>query len=140
MIIDAIKYARARLVALGYREWREGFNFRNIPRTEMTRTFHIELGDVQGAGADHRTITMQVPITVRLFEPGDRASLAVRDACVTKADTTIAAFVLTTNRVTFPGVKTVVLDKMAVEQLDETNDNGAIIKLDFAATVVISTE
>lgn len=140
MISSVKPYARARLDALGYREWIDGFNFENIPPTLFDEAYHIELGQGRGLqnNQDHQIIEM--PFTVRLFlrgflQPRDRI-----DEATVIADSIIASFIAPLNRLTqTPSLKNIRFDSVIIEPLAASNDNSLIVRLEFAALLITST-
>lgn len=139
MIADVKAYARTRLRALGYTEWSDGFNFVNIPRTKLDTAFHLDLGDAIGVSNNQDNQVIDVALTVRLFRAAARDPKSLIDVGVAAADVVICDFLSAANRLTQTGVQNVAFDAVVVEPLDETNDNGVIIKMQFTMLVIIGT-
>ena len=139
MIADVRTYARARLDSLGYTEWTDGFNFKNIPSTLLDTRYHLELLPVRGVSDSQQSQVMEAPVTVRLFKAAVRDARQTIDDGVSVGDTVIYEFLKASNRTSGASLKNVRFDSMAIEPLDETNDNGVIIKIDFTCHVEIST-
>lgn len=140
MSIASVKaYARARLSALGYTEWTDGFNWQNIPKTLLENRFHVELQPSVGISnnQDHQTIETQ--FTVRIFKAPTRDPKTLIDTGAGLADTVIADLLLASNRLTQTGIKTVRFNSMAVEPFDTSNDNSLVVVMVFTALVIIST-
>jgi len=139
MIAEVQDYVRARMRELGYTEWTDGFNFENIPRTRLDTTFHIALGASAGVSnnQDHQIINS--PFTVRIFGAQTRTPKDLIDAAVVRADAVIAKMINPRKRLVEISIKNVVFNLMEVEQLDESNDNGVIVRVEFTASVFLST-
>lgn len=138
MIADVFTFARARMRVLGFTEWLGGFN-RDVPKTQLNTRFHLELGQPTNAGNDQDNFSIEVPFTVRTFVAPAKNTPPLIDQMIARGDTIIADFVKVLNRQTVAGIKNVQFNTMTVEPLDESNDNGVILQLNFSALVVVST-
>jgi hypothetical protein len=139
-MMDAVlTYARARLVALGYQEWKEAFNWKNVPKTISNAQFHVELGQGSASKLSIDNLETVIPFTVRVFIPPERDTLALRDRAALRVNTITAAFLLAANRLTQSTLKNVGLESFRIDALDDSNDNGVIISVSFTAMVVLST-
>lgn len=140
MSLASVKtYARARMVALGYTEWSDGFNYHNIPAQRLGDVFHVEFGTASGSAQHHDCQEIEVPFTVRLFEPTGKDPKTLIDRAVAATDAVLAEMLAATNRLTQSGIKNVRFDTMTIEPLDDSNDNGVIAKISFSALVIVST-
>lgn len=140
MISDVKAYARARLNALGYKEWRDGFNFENIPRTLLDKSYCVELGVAVGLKDTQDSLDIDAPFTVRIFMKPRRESKGLIDEAIERADEIIFDLMAAVNRVTGTGgLKNIRFDTMTIEPLKDSNDNGVIAKITFAAHVIIPT-
>lgn len=139
MIADVREYARSRLDVLGYDEWSDGFDFKDIPLTKLDESYHLELGSVRGVSNNQTSLVMECPFTVRLFisPSGDPKSLI--DQGIDVADTVIADLMKSSNRTLYSGLQNIGFVGMTIEPLDQNNDNGVIIRIEFNAMVTIST-
>lgn len=139
MIDDVKPYARARMKKLGKTEWSDGFNFANIPRTLLDKSFHLELQEAQELSNNQDNLMVNQPFYLRLF----RAQVfKVRDAIDEEAaylKPVIDEFLAPKNRLTQPRIKNIVLNSVLIEKLDQSNDNGVIVKIAFTALVIRST-
>ena len=139
MIAGCLDYCRGRLNTLGLVEWTDSFNFENIPRTLLDDIYHIELGTVSRKAEHHDNIEINVPMTVRVFGRAFVDTGAGRDAAFIQSDTIIDDFITAANRLTDNSIKTIQFDNMALQPLNDTNDNSLILVLDFTALVIKST-
>lgn len=132
-------YARTRMRALGYTEHTDGFNWKNIPSTKLDKAFHVELGEARGLSNNQDSQDIDAPFTIRAFQAPRLGAKNLIDTGVSMADTIIADLLMASNRLTQTEIKTVRLNTVAVEPLDESNDNGIVVKINFTALVIIST-
>lgn len=139
MISDVKPYARARMQALGYTEWTDGFNFQNIPRTLLDKAFHVALGPISGVSNNQDHQIVNVGFTVRLFASQTRTPKDLIDASVIRADAAILEMIKPTNRLVQASIKNVTFNSLDIEELDDSNDNGIIVRMELIASVFIST-
>jgi hypothetical protein len=138
MILAALTYSRARLKVLGRTEWTDP-SFVNIPRPRLGTSFHVTQEPVPGISNNQDNQIMNVPITVRLPFAPNRKPTDLMDAATQFADTVIADFIDPKHRLTQTNLKTVYFNTMALDPLDDSNDNGVIVRLLFTMLVVTST-
>lgn len=140
MSVSSVKaYARARLAALGYTEWCDGFNWANIPVTKLDTSFHVELEAARGVSNNQDYQAIEASFVVRLFRAPTRTPKGLIDTATEAGDGVISDFLAAANRTTQTGLKNVRFDTMTIEPLDDSNDNGVIIRIAFTALVLIST-
>lgn len=139
MISGARAYARSRLNAMGLKEWTDGFNWKNIPKSRLDEYYIIELGTVFGVQNNQDNQDMDVEFTIHLFKSPTRDPRALIDSAVSLGDTVIADFLAAGNRTTQAEIKNVRFNTLTIDPLDNSNDNGLEIKIAFMAHVIIST-
>jgi len=138
MIVDVLGYYRARLIALGRREWRDS-TIDACPQNELPRAFHLTPGATTGVSNNQAHQEMEVATSVRVPFMPQRKSTTLTDDAFAFADTVIADILNPRNRLTQTGLKNVYFKTMELEPTADTNDNGVTIRLDFTALVIIST-
>lgn len=137
---DVLTYCREVLDGLDRSEHVDTFNFENIPKPRLSSAYHLELGQTTGQSNNQDHQIARVPVTVRLPYAPARSVKPIRDAAVEFADTVIAAFLDPRNRLTQTNsVKNVAFTTMALEPLDDSNDNGLKVIIVFTMLVVTST-
>lgn len=140
MSISAARgYLRARMTALGYTEWVDGFNFENIPATLLDTRFHLETGSMRGVSNNQDSQIVEIPITLRTFYAATRDPKTLIDDADSDAQTILSALLLGTNRLAYSGLQNLLFDTLDLEPLDKTNDNGIIMKIALRAVVLIAT-
>ncbi len=136
--LAVIKYVRARMKALKYTEWAGGFNFENIPRTQLDKTFHVLLGEPRSEGTMHQGQMVRVPFSVRVFVSEARNVQGQYDAAITKGDIVRSDLISAMNRQGNDDVKNVSFNSMRLEPIGNSNDMAPALKIDFEALVIFS--
>lgn len=140
MSIQGVRaFVRTRMQALGYTEWNDGFNWRNIPSTLLDQSFHVELNPSVGISNNQDSQDIETQFTVRIFRAPNREPNQLVDTATGLADTVIADLLRASIRTTQVELKNVRFNSMTVEQLDVSNDNGIVVTMVFTALVIIST-
>jgi len=133
-------YARARLNALGYKEHNDGFDAENIGKTELERAYILEVLDPTNTEVHNDNMHIDTPLVVKLFKAPTRKPKELIDTAIQdKIDAVIAAFMAAENRLTQTGFKNVTFNSASIEPLNDSNDNGVMIKLTFTMLVIVST-
>src|SRR4051812_13777603 len=128
MIADVFSYARTRLKVLGFGEWPDAFSYDGIPKTQIEKVYHLDLGTVKGVSNNQRSQLSEVPFTIRLFKTPSKSAIEQRDACVALGDRIINDFISAKNRFNQAGIKNVSFSSLAVEKIAKTNEAGSLVK------------
>ena len=133
-----LDYCRTRMIALGRTEWQDP-DFKTIPRTKLSTSFQLELGQARGISnnQDHQTIEQEVTVNIP-FAASRRPTDTVNEAIVF-GESVIAAFLAAENRLTQATVKNVRFDTMRVEAIADSNDNAIRVQIVFSMLVILST-
>jgi hypothetical protein len=115
---------------LGYEEWRDGFNFENIPSTLLDKSFHIESGDVVPTTSNHQLHEFSSPIVIRVYLKGFLDPVEAIDNAYDTADDILAEILLPSNRLG-TNVKDIVPTNISVKPLNDQNDNSVLLELSF---------
>ena len=129
-------YFRTHLDAVGLSEWRDGFNFENIPANILDRAYHIEVGTTTTGPANQMHYTFQMPITVRVFLKGFRDPSQSIDDALDLANTIYAEVLDAANRLQTAGLKDIRPTSVFPQPLQLTNDNAVILELGFIAYLI----
>jgi hypothetical protein len=133
-------WIRTRMRALGYQDEWKGFDFENIPKTALNRTYHIETGDAVGDGeADQQTQDVEFAFIVRIFRAPNKNPGGLIDDGVSSGQAVIQDLIKVANRTTQSGFKNVSFDYLSSKPLNDENDNGVITEIGFKAMVILST-
>lgn len=135
MSITAVKpYFRAKLDALDYTEWSDGFNFENIPEALLDRAYHLEIGTITSGPANQTTHVFSYPLTVRVFLKGFKDPAANIDDAVGQAETILSSILDVTDRLGAT-IKDVINDSIDIVPLAGSNDNHLILEMNFTAVI-----
>lgn len=132
-------YFRTRMVALGYKEWKDGFNFENIPSTLLSRNkmFHIESPSASRSDAyDMQSQDVDQDITLRVFLKGYRDPASAIDDALSTEDTILEDILDSDNRLGAT-LKNVYFNNSQILPLDETNDNAVILEINLICRIVL---
>jgi hypothetical protein len=137
VISSITPYARARLQALGYVEWIDGFNADNIPATQLESTFVVDLGTTNSVRMNQTDLWCETDFTVKIFKPTIRDNNQNIDDAAVACDAVIDEMMKVTNRlnqtVTGVNLKDIRFVSCKIEPLNETDDNGVMCSLEFKA-------
>jgi hypothetical protein len=137
MIKDIRPFFRAQLVALGYKEWRDGFNFENIPANVLNGSFHIATPS-GGRRGDYSQALQEIEqdVEVRIFFKGFRDPASAIDLAMDRYQTLLET-VLSRGRGC--SIKNIYLNTMQILPLNQTNDNSVILEVTFSCLIMIDT-
>lgn len=132
-------YFKARMEALGYQEWPDGFNFENIPDSILDQSFHVELRQVNPEGLDSPShLELRVPVTVRVYLKGYRYPADAIDSAMVRLDDIYKEILKPTNRLSGTGgLRNVLPTAASVDPLNAENDNAVVLVLGFECFVEI---
>lgn len=132
-------YFRTRMNALGYTEWTDGFNFENIPNTLMSkkgRMYHISSPTSGRSDAyDMTSQDIDQDVVVRVFFKGYKDAASAIDAAMAAKDTILGDVLDAVNRTSV--LTNVFYNNDQIIELNDTNDNAAILELNFIARIVL---
>lgn len=132
-------YFRTHLVALGYTEWKDGFNSENIPSTGLHMSFFIAPGSGTTRKFNQADIEMEVPISLEMRFKGYRNAQDAVDLAYEQAESIIDRVCKASNRIG-TAIKNVYPDGFSVERLDNTNDNASILVMNFTSLVILAPD
>jgi hypothetical protein len=125
-------YLRERGEALGLREWKDVFNFENIPANIVDRAFHIESNQAVGVKLNQADQELNFSHTVRIFVKGFRNPASGIDLAISLADDFIKECVSAPNRLTqTSGIKNVIFENASFDADSASNDNLIVASLTF---------
>lgn len=131
-------YFRQRANSLSLKEWKDGFNFDNIPSTVLDKSYHIETGPIVGVKLNQNDQEANAQVNVRIFQKGFRDPASAIDSVMQLSETFIKECLVPSNRLTQSlGVKNVVFENMLIEQIAASNDNAVIANLQFRVLIIL---
>lgn len=138
MSLTAIRpYFRARMNALNYNEWRDGFNFNNIPSTVLNLSYHIETISGNGVSFNQLDQVINQDVTIRVFFKGYRKPQDAIDSAMNAYSDILDACLDPANRLN-QSFKNILFTSMQMDPLADTNDNAVILSLTFTVLVILA--
>jgi hypothetical protein len=132
-------YLRERGEELGLREWKDGFNFSNIPANLVDRSFHIESNQAVGIRLNQTDQEMNFSQTVRIFVKGFRNPASGIDSAIALTEDYIKECVTAPNRLTqTTGIKNVVFESASFDADSASNDNLIVASITFRIFCILA--
>lgn len=136
-ITEVRSYFRTHMDALNFREWKDGFNFENVPSTLLDKSYHIETpGGSRRDLYDMQSQDVEVDVVVRVFRKGYRNPADAIDAIMVNFDS-ITERVLASSRRLGANIKNIAYTGHTVAPLADSNDNSAVLEINFICFIVI---
>lgn len=137
---SARSYLRSRAETVGLKEWKDGFNFSNIPANIYDKAFHIESGQMVGVKNNQSDQEINFSQTVRIFVKGFRDPATGIDRAINLTEDYIKQCVAVSNRVTQQnGIKNVVFENASFDADSASNDNLVVASLTFRVFLILQT-
>ena len=139
MSLSKIKpYFRTRLDSLGYREWKDGFNFENIPETLLDKSYHIQIENINSLSQTMNDVSLEADVRLRVFKKGFRYVTDALDDAYSEIDCIILEILKPDLRLSNSGgFKNIIITSSAIEEGSIDNDNFLLINLSFRAIVYL---
>lgn len=131
-----IPYFVARCRELGYAEHEDALNWQNIPLSKIDKVFHVELGDLTKSKMDMWLLTIETPVTVRLFVKAGRDTKAARAKAIVDAKNLILS-VMDPLTLGAAQIKAAYFDSTKLSAVDDSNDNTLMIETKFTALTML---
>ena len=132
-------YFRTILDNLNYSEWKDGFNFENIPQSILDRSYHLGPPSITGIKNNQLDQELNASITIKIHIKGYLDPALAIDTAVQEGEEVIKESVLSTNRIGIP-IKNVIFESMEIEPLNQNDDNSVTISMDFTCFVIVEKE
>lgn len=133
---------RTKMNALNYSEWTDGFNISNIPDNLLSRankTYHIGTFSSSRSDAyDMESQDVDQDVRLSIFFKGYRNSASAIDSAMVAKDTILETILDSSNRFT-DNIRNIYYNNSQIVELDETNDNVAILELNFLVRITLCT-
>jgi hypothetical protein len=122
------------------KEWEDAFNIDNIPSSILDKSWHIEFNPFSyNTGGAHTCLSFDCPVTLNVFFKGYRNPKEAIDTALIFADAIIKECTKPVLRLNQPKIKNVLPSLVSVRELDVTNDNAAILEIQFNCEVRIES-
>ncbi len=135
-LTNAVVIFQTQMDGLGYSEWQDAFNIENIPSTILDTSYHIDLSTGEAAVINSSALQEIGTVVLRVFRKGFRDTVAMRDEMLAEKDTIICDILAPAVRLQ-SGIKNIVYNSFALQPLSDSNDNSAILELNFSVVVYL---
>lgn len=135
-------YFQDRMIAVDseLREWEDAFNLENIPSTILDKSWHIQFNPMgYNTGGAQTCLSFDCPVTLSVFFKGYRNPREAVDTALIFADAIIKECTKPVQRLNQPNIKNVLPSLVSVRELDTTNDNAAILEIQFSCEVRLNS-
>lgn len=129
--------ARMSVVDSDFKEWEDAFNIENIPSNVLDKAWHLEFGAFTYTGSAHTCLGFDCPVRLRVFVKGYRNPKEAVDLGLVLSDAIVKEVCKPSNRLTQPLLKNVLPSVINVQALAESNDNVALVDLNFNCQIFI---
>lgn len=120
------------------REWEDGFSIDNIPSTILDKSWHLDFQPFSyNTGGAHTCLSFQCPVTLNVVFKGYRNPKEAIDTALEFADSIIKECTKPVLRLNQPKIKNVLPGLVNIRELGATNDNVAVLELQFSCEVII---
>lgn len=120
------------------KEWEDAFNIDNIPSSILDKSWHIQFNPFSyNTGGAHTCLSFTCPVTLNVFFKGYRNPKEAIDTALIFADAIIKECTKPVLRLNQPKIKNVLPSLVSVRELDTTNDNAAVLELQFNCEVKV---
>jgi hypothetical protein len=140
MSFSAVRtYFRSNLSALGFTEWKDAFNVENIPSTRLERAFHISAVDgARRPPYGQQSQEVDASVAIRIFRKGYRQPADAVDQAILDLEAVLARVLDPTRRLGAV-VKNVYYNSHTITELSSTNDNVAVLEINFDCLIILCT-
>lgn len=119
------------------KEWEDAFNIENIPGTILDKSWHINFDTFNYTGSAHTCLSFDCLVTLNVFFKGYRNPKEAIDTALIFADAIIKECTNPVHRLTQPKIKNVLPGIVKVRPYEPSNDNAAILELQFTCEVIV---
>lgn len=136
-LTDVRSYFRTRLDALNLKEWKDAFNFENIPDNIFDNAYHLQTGITTGVQFAHADLQMDSNLIVRVFLKGFRDPASEIDNALVLAENILLSVLSHDDRLTGVLIN-LNMNTIEIEPFAGSNDNDIMMILDFTARVALN--
>lgn len=139
MSLNAVRpYFRARLNALSYKEWSDGFNFQNIPENIVDKSFHLDANTINNVALGQTDLEVEHQVITRVWYKGFKTPKEALDRAMERIEDIIVEVLNPSNRLTgATGLRNVEFVSVALSPIAESNDNTIEAALTWNTKVFI---
>lgn len=135
-------YFQERMSAVDkeFKEWEDAFNIDNIPATILDKSWHLRFQPFSyNTGGAHTCLSFECPITLSVFVKGYRNPVEAVDMALIFADAILKECTKPVQRLNQPKIKNVLPNNVSVRELSDSNDNAAVLEIQFICEVMIES-
>lgn len=135
-------YFQERMSAVDneFKEWEDAFNIDNIPATILDKSWHLRFQPFSyNTGGAHTCLSFECPITLSVFVKGYRNPVEAVDMALIFADAILKECTKPVQRLNQPKIKNVLPNNVSVRELNDSNDNAAVLEIQFICEVMIES-
>jgi len=130
-------YFRSNLVALGFKEWTDGFKVENIPSAKLEKAFHIESPTGSRRNSyDQQAQDVEIDVTIRTFRKGFKDPASAIDTTMSDLDT-ILTRCLASERRFGAQIKNITYNNHTISAINDTNDNAVLLEINFICFIIL---
>jgi len=136
-LTKVIPYVRDKMTLLGFEEWEDEFNIDNIPRSQLDKTYHLEIGLIDGSEASHTCFDFDFPLimTVHSCLTGPQGSSKAAEEMLELTDRILCSVLALEDRYSQEGFLKITPTSVDFEPLSSSNDNVIRVKIQFGVRI-----
>lgn len=134
-------YFNKVLTDRGYTEHPDAFATDNIPATVIDKSFHTGLGPIAGLGQNHLDQRTEMRVVLRTYYMGYRTPQEAVDLAIEESEEILKQLVKVeenAGRADTTGMLNVVLNEVALDPLDASNDNAVVVTSSYTVGIVVA--
>lgn len=137
-LTDVRSYFRSRMDALKYKEWKDGFDFANIPSTILDKSYHIDANEGLVDELGNLDVSLNVTTRIRVFTKGYRNISEGIDLTIERIEEIVRGIMDPVERLNGDcGLKTTDFSGFRIEPIALDNNNITVATLDFRCLVYL---
>jgi hypothetical protein len=132
-------FFREHLNSLKLKEWKDAFNYSNIPSTVLNKSYHIET-PTGGRRGIYTNLSQPIEhdVVIRVFFKGYRYPAEAVDQAMTMYNLILRTVLASENRLG-AGIKNIYLNDVSIDPYDASNDNLVLLEITFTCLMEICT-
>jgi hypothetical protein len=138
MSLDSVRpYFKARMQALGLKEWKNPFDTSNIPENIIGSQYNVALAPSAQLKFSQQNLDLRVPINLKLFVKAYKQHMVAYDSAIALANDVLVEVLKPSNRLTQTDIKTINMGLMSIDPYAPTNDNIMVVNFVFNVDVAL---
>ena len=132
MSISAVRqYFQTAMDELGYLEWKDGFNFEDVPENIVNKLYHITTGTVVGNSQNQTALDITYPVLLQVYFHGYRYPVDAIDESLTSGQEILCRLVnpANANGEVIKDVQFISMEPLPKDAA--TNDNIVLLQMNF---------